>query len=79
MPYRGGNWNNGVRAGVFALNLNNARSNVNSNIGFRPALLPNRPTAAVRYYRPIGFIFSTEWNKGAYIRAARSESRRKNK
>lgn len=38
LPIRGGNWNNGSNAGLFALNLNNARSNVNSNIGFRPAL-----------------------------------------
>ena len=37
LPIRGGNWNNGARAGVFALNLNNARSNANTNIGFRPA------------------------------------------
>jgi len=32
---RGGNWNNGTNAGVFALNLNNTPSNLNSNIGFR--------------------------------------------
>lgn len=38
LPIRGGNWDNGVRAGVFALNLNNARSNVSTNIGFRAAL-----------------------------------------
>jgi len=38
MPIRGGNWNNGSNAGLGALNLNNARSNANSNIGFRPAL-----------------------------------------
>jgi retron-type reverse transcriptase len=37
-PIRGGNWNNGANAGLAALNLNNARSNSNSNIGFRPAL-----------------------------------------
>lgn len=37
LPIRGGNWNNGSRAGVFALNLNNARSNSNTNIGCRPA------------------------------------------
>lgn len=37
-PLRGGNWNNGSNAGLGALNLNNARSNSNSNIGFRPAL-----------------------------------------
>ena len=36
MPIRGGNWNNGANAGLFALNLNNPRSNVNTNIGFRP-------------------------------------------
>jgi len=37
LPIRGGNWNNDSRAGVFALNLNNSRSNANTNIGFRPA------------------------------------------
>lgn len=37
-PLRGGNWNNGSTAGLGALNLNNPRSNANSNIGFRPAL-----------------------------------------
>ena len=36
LPYRGGNWNNGDDAGLFALNLNNPRSNSNTNIGFRP-------------------------------------------
>ena len=38
MPIRGGNWNNDSNAGLGALNLNYERSNVNSNIGFRPAL-----------------------------------------
>lgn len=32
---RGGNFNNDANAGVFALNLNNAPSNSNYNIGFR--------------------------------------------
>ncbi len=32
---RGGNWNNGSNAGVLYLNLNNAPSNTNTNIGFR--------------------------------------------
>ena len=32
---RGGNWNNGGNAGLFYVNLNNAPSNSNSNIGFR--------------------------------------------
>jgi hypothetical protein len=31
----GGNFNNGAIAGVFYLNLNNAPSNANYNIGFR--------------------------------------------
>lgn len=35
LPYRGGNWNNAGNAGLAALNLNNARSNRNTNIGFR--------------------------------------------
>ena len=35
---RGGNWNNGTQAGVFALNLNNRRSNSYHNVGFRAAL-----------------------------------------
>jgi len=36
---RGGNFNNAANAGVFALNLNNAPSNSNYNIGFRAAKL----------------------------------------
>jgi hypothetical protein len=39
LPFRGGSFNNGVAAGVFALNLNNPRANSNNNIGFRAALL----------------------------------------
>ena len=35
MPIRFGNWNNAGNAGVAALNLNNVRGNVNTNIGFR--------------------------------------------
>ena len=41
LPIRGGNWNNGANAGVFALNLNNPRTNANGNIGFRVALAPH--------------------------------------
>jgi len=40
-PYaalRGGNWNNGSNAGLFALNLNNVPTNTNNNIGFRGAI-----------------------------------------
>ena len=36
LPIRGGNRNNGGNAGLGALNLNNARTNSNTNIGFRP-------------------------------------------
>nr|DAM48282.1 MAG TPA: TREPONEMA DENTICOLA VARIABLE PROTEIN 1 FUNCTION, PERIODONTAL DISEASE [Caudoviricetes sp.] len=39
MPLCGGNWGNGASAGVFNLNLNNPRSFVNWNVGFRSALL----------------------------------------
>ena len=34
-PLRGGNWDNGSRAGVFALNLNNGPANWNNNVGAR--------------------------------------------
>lgn len=46
LPIRGGNWNNGSQAGVFALNLNNARSNANTTVGFRPALGERQKAAA---------------------------------
>ncbi len=39
MPLRGGDWNNGAAAGVFAFNLNNRRSNSYHNIGVRAAFL----------------------------------------
>lgn len=45
-PNRGGNWNNGTHNGVFALNLNNPRSNSNDNIGGRSALRYLRICAA---------------------------------
>lgn len=34
-PIVGGSWNNTSNAGVWALNLNNTRSNTNNNVGFR--------------------------------------------
>ena len=49
LPFRGGNWNNGAGAGVFALNFNNPRSNSNANIGFRAALPYSR---ILRAYGP---------------------------
>jgi hypothetical protein len=42
----GGNWNNGSTAGLWALNLNNVRSNSNNNVGFRSDSVPNTPHAA---------------------------------
>ena len=36
---RGGDWNNGTDAGVFYLNGYSSRSNVNTNLGFRSALV----------------------------------------
>ena len=47
VPIRGGNWNNGALAGVFSLNLNNDRSNTNTNIGARPALVGRQ--------KPVGY------------------------
>jgi hypothetical protein len=37
-PISGGNWNNTTIAGVWALNLNNTRTNSNNNIGARSDL-----------------------------------------
>jgi hypothetical protein len=34
-PIVGANWNNGSNAGVWALNLNNVRTNTNTNVGGR--------------------------------------------
>lgn len=48
VPIRGGNWNNAANAGVFALNLHNARSNANTNIGARPALRACQKSSSYR-------------------------------
>ena len=39
LPRRGGGWNNAANAGVFALDLNNARSNASAGFGARPAFV----------------------------------------
>lgn len=39
LPFRGGSWDSGSIAGVFAVNLSDPRSNSNHNAGFRSALL----------------------------------------
>lgn len=41
-PIAAGNWNNSSNAGVWALNLNNARGNSNNNVGFRADSKPQR-------------------------------------
>ncbi len=56
----GGNWNNGGNAGVWALNLNNVRSNSNNNVGFRSDSVPNTPHAAC-----------ADWQRGSLRRALR--------
>lgn len=56
----GGNWNNGSNAGVWALNLNNVRSNSNNNYGFRADSSPNTPYAACDC-----------WQRGSLRRALR--------
>lgn len=43
-PLSSANWNNGTNAGVWALNLNNARNNANNNVGFRAdSISPHGP------------------------------------
>ena len=39
VPIRGGYWNNGARAGVFALNLNYVRTDAHTAFGARPAFV----------------------------------------
>ena len=54
LPLRGGNYGNTGSAGVFALNINNARSNSGWNVGFRSALPPRqipKPYGAAVSYR----------------------------
>jgi hypothetical protein len=56
--FAGGDWSSAAGGGLFALNGNNPRSNLNINIGFRSALPPRR------ILRTYGFAFSTEAIKG---------------
>lgn len=50
VPLVGGNWSNAANAGVFYLNLNNVRSNSNTNVGGRDCcfnlILQNEETGA---------------------------------
>lgn len=63
LPFRGGAWNAGSGAGVFALNLNNTRGISNDNVGFRSALLSWSEDIYSRVY--------TQYreDKGAYFHA----------
>lgn len=66
VPLRGGNWNNGSNAGVFALNLNNPRSNSNTNIGARPD--SESPRNRKRYGGTKGDVFRRYGAKSAFRR-----------
>ncbi len=68
LPRRGGNWNNGVAAGVFALRMNNTRANSDNNIGFRAALL-SKPDAA-----DLRVCFQRREDKGACFHAERQKT-----
>lgn len=68
MPFAGGNWNNTSGGGVLALNLKYARSNSNSNIGFRSALpsyvrLAGGLWTTCRYARGKGACFHSDRRK----------------
>ena len=39
LAIRGGSWNSSAPSGVFALNLNNARSSTSTHVGSRPAFV----------------------------------------
>ena len=46
-PIVSGNWNNSSGTGVWALNLNNVRSNSNNNVGLRAdSISPQRPQSS---------------------------------
>ena len=47
MPLRGGNWTDHTGAGVFALDLIEARARSLHNVGFRSALAPRSDSAAL--------------------------------
>jgi hypothetical protein len=57
LPLRGSNFNNTSNGGVGYLNLNDARSNSNNNIGFRSASphFARKTTAQVQLPRAFGF------------------------
>ena len=68
LALRGGNFNNGASAGVFALNMNNTRADAGNNIGFRAALLSQPDAAALRG------CFQCREDKGACFHAERQKT-----
>lgn len=50
-PIAGGNWNNGSNAGAWAVNFNNARTNSNTNVGFRADSAPH--SSSLEHKRPV--------------------------
>ena len=60
MPIRGSSFNNTSNGGAGALNLNNARSNVNNNVSFR--FTPFLPVGV-----PIRGHVQCVWVKGVYF------------
>ena len=67
LPLRGGNYDNTSGAGVFALNLNNVRTNSNTNVGFRSALLSWSDgiysRVYIQYREDKGVYFHAKWQK----------------
>jgi len=65
-PIAGGNWNNSSNAGVWALNVNNSRTNSNNNVGSRAViwstLRPSRGLMGPQACR----------SRGALVRAVRA-------
>lgn len=57
MAYTGGNWNNGAIDGLFCLNVNNAASNSNTNIGGRLANDYSQKTASPPGRRPVHILW----------------------
>ena len=69
MPNRGGNWNNAGNAGLAALNLNNDRTNTNTNRGFRRRFRSLTGQKCCRYGDS-----SSARSKGCQILAARRKT-----
>lgn len=71
---RGGNWNNGANDGAFTLNLNNAPSDTNTNIGFRCSryALLSWPESACRFCADGSGLVRTDKHRQKSIRACSS-------